>query len=68
MLTELSKPESEYLKEGVVACANKCDEVLQKLKMEMADTERELESRNASIEILTSELTNLKYYIQGIGT
>ena len=62
-LTELSEAEPEYLKEGVIACASKCDEVLQKFK---AETERELESRDARIESLTSELTLYRELFQGM--
>ena len=61
-LTELSEAEpSEHdLQMGVIACASKCDEVLQRLKIEKTDTERELESRKTRIEVLTSELTLLR--------
>jgi hypothetical protein len=46
-LIELTIAEPKRLQMGVIACANKCDEVLQKLKIEKTDasTERELESR-----------------------
>ena len=67
-LTELSKSEPSDsepsdLQRGVNACASKCDKVLQKFKIEKTDTERELESRKATIEQLTSEL---REYIHGM--
>ena len=65
-LTELSKAEPSDLQMGVIACASKCDEILQKLKIEKTDTERELESRKASIEKLTSELTLCRESIRGM--
>jgi chaperonin cofactor prefoldin len=65
-LTELSKEEPICLQTGVITCASKCDEVLQKLKIEKTDTERELESRKARIEELTSKLTRLTEYIHGM--
>jgi hypothetical protein len=64
-LTELSKGEPNRLQMGVIACASKCDEVLQKLKIEKTDTERELESGKARIGELTSELTLCKEFIRG---
>ena len=62
-LTELSEAELSDLQIGVIACASKCDKILQKFKNEKIDTERELESR---IEELTSELTLLRESIHGI--
>jgi hypothetical protein len=64
-LTELSTAEPNCLQSGVIACASKCDEVLQKLKIEKTDTERELESRKARIGELTSELNLCKEFIRG---
>ena len=65
-LTELSKAEPSDLQTGAIACASKCDTVLQKFKVEKADTERELESRKANIEKLTSELTLCRASIHGM--
>ena len=67
-LTKLGhdKAEPEFLQDGVIACANKCDEVLRTLKGEMTDIERELESRETRIEKLTSDLTSCKESIIGI--
>ena len=67
-LTKLSHSEGEpkFLQEEVIACANKCDEILQTLKVEMTDIERELESRKARIEKLTSDLTYCRESINGI--
>lgn len=58
-LTELSSAEPSDLQMGVITCASKCNEVLQKLKIEKRDTERELESKNATIKELTSRLALL---------
>lgn len=66
LLTELSSAEPSDLQTGVIACASKCDEVLQKLKIEKTDTERELESRKARIEKLTSELTACRKFIHAL--
>ena len=65
-LTELSSAEPSDVQTGVIACASKCDEILQKLKIEKTDTERELESRKARIEKLSSELTACKEFICGM--
>ena len=65
-LNELSKSEPSDLQTGVITCASKCDEILQKFKIEKTDTERELESRKATIEELTSELTLLREYVHGM--
>ena len=46
--------------------ANHGDKVLQKLKIERTDIERELESRKARIEKLTSELTAYEEFIRGM--
>ena len=65
-LTELSSAEPSDLQTGVITCASKCDKVLQKLKIERTDIERELESRKARIEKLTSELTAYEEFIRGM--
>ena len=65
-LTELSSAEPSDLQMGVITCASKCNEVLQKLKIEKIDTERELESRKSRIEELTSRFTRLRESIHGM--
>jgi hypothetical protein len=59
-LTDLSKVEPKCL-----ACASKCDKILQKHKIEKRDAEREDESRKARIEELTSELIRYKESVRG---
>jgi predicted RNase H-like nuclease (RuvC/YqgF family) len=65
-LIELTNAEPNHLQTGVISCASKCDEVLQKLKIEKTDTERELKSRKARIEELTSKLARLTAYFHGM--
>jgi predicted RNase H-like nuclease (RuvC/YqgF family) len=55
-LARLSKKKPKRLQKRVNACTSKCDGVLQKFRIEKTELERELESKNASIENLTQRL------------
>ena len=55
-LARLSKKKPKRLQKRVNACTSKCDEVLQKFRIEKMELERELESKNACIDNLTKRL------------
>ena len=55
-LTRLRKKEPKRLKKRVIACTSKCDEILQKIRIEKAQVSRELESRDVDMETLKSEV------------
>lgn len=56
-LSKLSKNKiPKRLQKGVLACKNDCDAVLQKARTEKRDLDKALESRDANIEKLTSEV------------
>lgn len=67
-LAQLNKKNvPKRLQKGVISCTNECEGVIQKVKMEKSEIERQLESSSARIEELTSELAFYRSAIYGKG-
>ena len=67
-LVQLNKKNvPKRLQKGVISCTNECEGVIQKVKMEKSEIERQLESSSARIEELTSELAFYRSAIYGKG-